>query len=117
MRLKHRNILRALGVSERSSVFKQLLVLETLTAVLAQELVPPPSSDASPSERRAAVKRWPPLRALRYGLELAMALRYLHDEAFSAQGYRVLHRDIKPKNIGLVNDRYAATCARPQPQP
>ena len=113
MRLKHRNILRALGYSERSHVFKQLLVLETLTTVLAQELLPPPSAGASPSERRAAVKRWPPLRGLRYGLELAMALRYLHDEAFHEEGYRVLHRDIKPTNIGLVDDRCAATCPRP----
>ena len=100
MRLKHRNILCALGVSKEHDVSKQFLVLEPLTTVLAKAL-PPPAANVSMFERRAAIRRWPMLRGLRYGLELAMALQYCHDEAFEA--YRVLHRDIKPKNIGLVN--------------
>ena len=35
-------------------------------------------------------------------LELALALRYCHDEAFL--NYQLLHRDIKPKNLGLMDD-------------
>ena len=48
------------------------------------------------------MKRWPLARALRCGLELARALRYCHDDAIA--NMRVLHRDIKPNNIGFLAD-------------
>jgi len=64
--------------------------------------LPPPAASASVFERRAGVKRWPLLRALQCGLELAEALRYCHDGAIS--GFKVLHRDLKPDNIGFRPD-------------
>ena len=52
--------------------------------------------------RRRQLKRWPMARSVDYGLQLARALEYCHDAAFS--GYRVMHRDVKPNNIGLGED-------------
>lgn len=104
VRMRHKHVLGALGLSPPlgKDASKQFLALEPLSQVLAAEL-PPPARSASIFERRAAVKRWPMLRALRYGLQLALALHYCHDEAF--EGYRLLHRDVKPKNIGIVGGR------------
>tara|TARA_B110001452_G_scaffold22483_1_gene17979 strand:- start:123 stop:2375 length:2253 start_codon:yes stop_codon:yes gene_type:complete len=104
VRMRHKHVLRAFGLSPvaEKDASKQFLALEPLSQVLAAEL-PPPAHSASIFERRAGVKRWPMLRALRYGLQLALALQYIHDEAFT--GYRLLHRDVKPKNIGIVGGR------------
>lgn len=52
--------------------------------------------------RRRSVKQWPLQRALQCGIELAEALRYIHSEAMP--GFHVLHRDIKPDNMGFRAD-------------
>ena len=75
------------------------LVLQQLKETLASTL---PRSGSSYFAREAALKRWSLTRALQCGLELADALRYLHDEAIS--GFFILHRDIKPDNILLLDD-------------
>lgn len=36
---------------------------------------------------------------LKYALQMAEALRYMHDEALP--GYAVIHRDLKPDNCGF----------------
>jgi serine/threonine protein kinase len=36
---------------------------------------------------------------LKYALQMAEALRYMHDEA--VPGYAVIHRDLKPDNCGF----------------
>ena len=53
-------------------------------------------------KRLPQCKAWPLSRALDCAVQLASALAYCHDEAFA--GYRVLHRDVKPPNIGFKPD-------------
>lgn len=73
------------------------LVLEKLSLVLANEL-PKPSDSVSFWARRSQIKKWPLARTLRVAKELASALHYCHANSF--EGCRVLHRDLKPNNIG-----------------
>jgi len=93
----HPNVLRASAIGEHEE--KPFMVLSVLTSVLSNDL--PQSADNVPFwTRRAEVKRWPLTRALRCGVQLARAIKYCHDDAFP--GYRIIHRDIKPNNIGFV---------------
>jgi len=45
-------------------------------------------------------KAWPVERGVGVAVQVARALRYCHNDALP--GYRILHRDIKPGNIGLA---------------
>jgi len=95
----HPNVLRSSAIGEHEE--KPFMVLSVLTSVLSNDL--PQSADNVPFwTRRAEVKRWPMTRALCYGVQLARAIKYCHDDAFP--GYRIIHRDIKPNNIGFVGD-------------
>ena len=53
--------------------------------------------------RRRSVKAWPLQRALQCGIELAEALRYIHNE-YPIPGFQLLHRDLKPDNMGFRAD-------------
>lgn len=71
------------------------------------ELFSRPLSDLLPTAqgllaRSRQAKKWPLARGLSVGLQLARALRYCHDDFLA--GYRLLHRDIKPGNIGVTSD-------------
>ena len=103
-RMDHRNILKCIGTSEFGQTpHRQFIALEMIRVTLHDALPPSPLPDGSSTlARSSAVKRWPMLRALHRSLELALAMRYCHDEAFLT--YQLLHRDIKPKNIGLMDD-------------
>jgi len=57
---------------------------------------------ALPWKTSKAAREWPVSRGVAVGLQLARALRYCHDEFMP--GYRLLHRDIKPDNIGCFAD-------------
>jgi len=93
----HPNVLRSSAIGEHEE--KPFMVLSVLTSVLSNDL--PQSADNVPFwTRRAEVNRWPMTRALCYGVQLARAIKYCHDDAFP--GYRIIHRDIKPNNIGFV---------------
>jgi len=97
--LRHAGVLRVLGVGETEG--KPFLVLDRVHVTLSTAL--PRSADKVACwTRRAEVKRWPLARSLQLGLELAEALRYCHDDA--VPGFRVLHRDLKPDNMGLLSD-------------
>ena len=96
-RLRHPHILSALGVSPNPYVHPYL-VLQRLHLPLNLALPPPPGKPG----RSKAVARWPLSRGLGCGLQLAQAMRYLNDEAFP--GYRLLHRDLKPTNCGIMAD-------------
>ena len=97
--LKHEGILRAVGIG--ASGRAPFLVLERLHELLSAAL--PKSADGLPYwERRRQTGKWPLARALQCGLELAEALRYCHDEA--VPGFRLMHRDLKPDNIGFLAD-------------
>jgi len=97
--LRHRSILRVLGVGKTGGL--PFLVLEILDSILLKTL-PKPAGQVSVWVRRRSVKQWPLQRALQCGIELAEALRYLHNEAMP--GFQLLHRDIKPDNMGFRAD-------------
>jgi len=103
-RMKHKHILRCIGTSMCGVIPERMFVaLQMLHSTLHDALPPPPLPDGSSTlARLAALKRWSLARALKLGLDLAIAIRYLHDECF--KNYYLLHRDIKPKNLGLMGD-------------
>ena len=97
--MRHPNILKALAMGKYQGL--PFLVLEKLQSVLSNDL--PKSSDAVPFwTRRTQVKKWPLIRGLQVAKQLAEALSYCHDGCFP--GWRVLHRDLKPNNIGFMPD-------------
>ena len=94
----HPNVLQAKAIGEHEG--KPFMIVSVLASVLSQEL--PRAADTVPFwVRWREVKRWPLTRALDCGIQLARAIKYCHDEAFPC--YRILHRDIKPNNIGFVS--------------
>ena len=97
--IDHPNIIQLLA----TGMFEgdPFLVLPLLPLILSSLL--PRCADVVPIwVRRREVRRWPASRGIRYARQLAEALAHCHDKAF--RGYRVLHRDIKPKNIGIKQD-------------
>ena len=97
--MAHPNVLRALALGEEHG--KPFMVVEKLGRTLQSEL--PGDFDATPFwSRIPQCKKWPLSRALHCAIQLGSALAYCHDEAFV--GYRVLHRDVKPANIGFKPD-------------
>ena len=98
--MRHQNVLSMVALGDESG--KPFLVLPRLESVLADELPSDPSSMAF-WVRRRQVKAWPLSRAIRHGIDLSRALEYCHDHAFA--GFRVLHRDVTPKNVGFLNGR------------
>jgi len=102
--MRHKNILAGIahGLDDHGLPF---VVIEKLESVLSAEL--PKSADSVPFWTRSAqVKKWPMTRALRVGMELAEALHYCHAEGRlnAFPGCRILHRDLKPNNIGFLPD-------------
>jgi serine/threonine protein kinase len=102
--MRHKNILAGIahGLDDHGLPF---VVIEKLESVLSAEL--PKSADSVPFWTRSAqVKKWPMTRALRVGMELAEALHYCHAECRlnAFPGCRILHRDLKPNNIGFLPD-------------
>ena len=98
--LRHPSILRVLGVGRTDGL--PFLVLEVLDSVLLTTL-PKPAEEVSVWARRRSVKAWPLQRALQCGIELAEALRYIHNE-YPIPGFQLLHRDLKPDNMGFRAD-------------
>jgi len=97
--MAHRNVLRPLAHGQYDA--SPVLVMPVLYQLLSAEL-PKAVGTVPVWTRRAQVKRWPLSRALKYGIELAEALHYCHCQART--DHRVLHRDIKPNNIGFLSD-------------
>eukprot|EP00965_Chrysotila_dentata_P111329 3680965-Pleurochrysis_carterae.AAC.1 len=98
--LHHPNILRVIATGADNDGFPFLCV-DVLKSILIDEL-PKVPGDGPFWQRLFAIREWPLARALRTGVQLAEALRYCHDDAVA--GYRVLHRDLKPDNIGIAAD-------------
>ena len=98
--ISHPHVLpvRAMGYFNEDGV--PFLVLERLCTILSKELPGDPDSQPFWVTWRQR-KAWSLTRALEYGIQLAKALRFCHDEA--VEGYRILHRDIKPNNIGFMH--------------
>eukprot|EP00611_Tribonema_gayanum_P020591 TRINITY_DN3780_c0_g1_i1.p1 TRINITY_DN3780_c0_g1~~TRINITY_DN3780_c0_g1_i1.p1 ORF type:complete len:538 (+),score=136.60 TRINITY_DN3780_c0_g1_i1:226-1839(+) len=99
MRLNNENIVRLLGAGIEPERF---LIIERLDGgTLSQRC----GSGGAVRDRRRRFKRKQPfnyLELLKCGRQIADGLRYLHDEAIP--GRIVLHRDIKPDNIGFTKD-------------
>lgn len=80
---------------------KPFIVLEVLSSILAKEL--PRDPDVVPFwVHWRECKKWPLSRCIDVGSQLAGALKYCHDDAFP--GCRILHRDVKPNNIGFATN-------------
>ena len=105
-RMSHPNIIKAEAHGTRLSACSSdgvvpFIRLERLASSLGKEL-PPSAASAAMWARDREVRKWPIKRALSVGLEIARAMRYCHDEFM--EGFRLLHRDLKPDNIGLASD-------------
>jgi len=100
--MRHPNVLRPTAFCQHPDG-SPMLVMPVISTILSNELPKAPGS-VPVWTRRTQCKRWPLIRGLRCGLQLAEALHYCHSEAM--EGTRILHRDIKPSNIGfLANGR------------
>jgi len=107
-RLHHPHIIRALGFGTRPAAGSQaggalvpFLCLELLSASLSASL-PPDAFTATALARKRGVKAWPVRRAIDVGRQIASALRHCHNSFLP--GYRLLHRDLKPDNVGFASD-------------
>jgi serine/threonine protein kinase len=78
------------------------MIVEKLGRTLVAELPIDIDSGQPAWVRMRQCKKWPLSRALDVAAQLATALAYCHDEALA--GYRVMHRDVKPPNIGFKPD-------------
>lgn len=98
-RLTHPHIptLHAIGESDGAAFIVMQRLAGTLTSLL-----PPPKDNVPIWTWRAAVRAWPLSRALDYGVALAGALAYCHNDAIAGVG--IMHRDLKPDNIGFAAD-------------
>ena len=96
----HPNVMRCLftGTSPEGAPF---IVTPQLATVLSAVL-PKSLDDVGWCARHSQVKQWPLTRAVRCGVQLGRALRHCHHFAFP--GHVLLHRDLKPDNIGLMAD-------------
>ncbi|CAM9256918.1 unnamed protein product [Ectocarpus sp. 12 AP-2014] len=96
MRLRHPNIVRLLGAGTRPEPF---LLIERLDGgTLAQRC----GNAVKVRDRRRRfrhIRQFTYEELLRQGLQLAEALQYMHNEAMP--GKLVVHRDLKPDNIGF----------------
>ena len=98
-RLVHPHIptLHAVGENDGAA----FIVMQRLAGTLS-EVLPPPKDNVPIWTWRAAVRAWPLSRAVEHGVALAAALAYCHDDAIAGVG--VMHRDLKPDNIGFAAD-------------
>ena len=107
----HRNIIRLIATGTYDGL--PFIVLEKLSSTLSDGL-PKPSVrffDALPTEPdevswcewALGASRWPLARSLHVGYQLALALRHLHERE-PIPRFRILHRDLKPDNVGFLAD-------------
>lgn len=95
----HQNIQSALGFGHIDS---NMFVLLPLLPFLLRTELPRPVETVPFWVHRREVRQWPISRALGVGMQIGSALRYCHHEMYSR--YRVIHRDVKPDNIGFRHD-------------
>lgn len=105
--VRHPNIVKAVSFDDGK------LLVSKFHSTLKDDL-PGERDSTAVWNRRLALKRWPIARAVRLALELAKALDHCHRGAF--RNMRLLHRSVKPSNIGLGGDGrlklFDFSCAR-----
>ena len=108
-RMNHKNVLHALGMSAPGAP-DMFLALAPIRNALATELAEARAALES-STRSHALTRWSHTNAVQGAIDMALGLRYLHKEAFP--GYMLLHRDLKPRNVGVMEAIKAPTALFP----
>jgi len=95
--MSHENVMPLIG----SGIVDDctFLVMERLASTLSQSLSVTSKSFFSGRTNR---KQWPVDRALQTARQIACAMVYAHDQAFPE--HELLHRDLKPDNIGFGSD-------------
>ena len=108
-RRPHRHVLQLVGEGCDDSG-RPFLVLELLSSTLADALpkprvtlfgVPTEPDEVGVCQHAYAASRWPLVRALHVAYQLALGLKYLHEED-AIPGKVIIHRDLKPDNVGFL---------------
>jgi len=99
-RIRHDHIVEGLGCGATAAGLPCVL-LEWLESDVMRSMRL--KTVADPDERSMALQAWPSRERLRVLKELAAALDFLHSGA-ALNGAIVLHRDVKPENLGLTGD-------------
>mmetsp|Transcript_16212 Transcript_16212/g.22140 ORF Transcript_16212/g.22140 Transcript_16212/m.22140 type:complete len:333 (+) Transcript_16212:232-1230(+) len=119
-RLSHPNIVKILGKGKEP---KNFIVLEYLSGGTLQQLLHPRSDPVSILHFSSIFHKkknvLPMDRCLEMARDIASALKYLHEDCFD--GAAIIHRDVKPGNIGFTADMQLklfdlglATCVKKQ---
>jgi len=95
--MSHRHVMAFIGSGVADNC--TFLVLERITSTLSQSLE---SAKMGWFASRAAKKQWSLRRVLLIAEQLTQAMVYIHEEAY--RGHALLHRDLKPDNIGFADD-------------
>jgi len=96
-RVHHQHILCALS-THRPPDGGLYIALDRLDSTLADQMVHP--LHRTPCDEWFLRRQWTLARAIKVGAQLASALEYLHERAIP--GSSVLHRDLKPDNVGFI---------------
>jgi len=95
--MTHEHVMKLIGSGVQDDC--TFLVMERLHSTLAETLA---KTSRAIFPGRAARKQWPVSRSLAVAEQLARAMVYVHDEAYP--DHALLHRDLKPDNIGFADD-------------
>lgn len=96
MKLNHPNVIKLIGYGQIENL--PFIVLEKLKDILSN--IMPNDQSQSWFVKRKLKNLWPLQRSYNYALQLAKALEYCH----TCSGHVIMHRDLKPNNIGITYD-------------
>lgn len=99
-RIEHPNIIKLLGTGNEPYRFQVVEYFEggTLARLLNEKSTRNRQRQTDRPSNKIATKE----KMLKYGVSLAKALHYLHEEFYP--GVRIAHRDLKPDNVGVTSN-------------